>query len=248
MKKQCVRQSFFALCLLLSVFCVPFRVTADDGLCRFVPNDKNYIALTFDDGPHPIYTERILDVLAEYGVRATFFQIGENLVYYGATGARVADAGHEIGNHTYTHRNLQKLKDPSIVEEILLCERAIKETTGVMPRLFRPPEGTKETRLCDILERLGYAPIYWSIDTYDWKGKSAEEIANGVIKKVKSGDIILMHDFTSLKSQADKALRIMIPALLKQGYQFVTVSELLSLREDVNPKQPLPSPSSADRS
>ena len=245
MKKPCAFLSFFVICFLL----FGMQATlAEDGLCRCVPNDKNYIALTFDDGPHPIYTDRILQVLAEYGVRATFFQIGENLIYYGATATRVADAGHEIGNHTYTHRNLQKLKDPSIVEEILLCERAIKETVGVMPRLFRPPEGTKETRLCNILEGLGYTPIYWSVDTYDWKGKSAEQIADGVIKTVKSGDIILMHDYTSLKSQADKALRIIIPTLLKQGYRFVTVSELLSLRDGVSQGTRLPHPSSAGRS
>ena len=238
-------------CLILTLF--PFFACAileTEGYDR-IPNNGKYIALTFDDGPHPIYTDQILAVLDEYGIKATFFQIGENLAYYGAAAIRVAEAGHEIGNHTYTHCNVNKIKDSSLAEEILLCERAIRDTTGVIPRVFRPPEGMRGEKLDAILEGCGYTPIYWSVDTYDWKGKDARTIAEGVLKSVRAGDIILMHDFVGRRCQAVGALRIIIPELLKAGYRFVTVSELMKIGgvTTSNPKpQPLRSGAFADRS
>ncbi|MBQ7377046.1 MAG: polysaccharide deacetylase family protein [Clostridia bacterium] len=232
-----MKKAIAVLCLFLALSpfftCVILRAEGYDK----IPNDGKYIALTFDDGPHPIYTDKILAVLDEYGIKATFFQIGENLAYYGAAAIRVAEAGHEIGNHTYTHCNVNKIKDSSLAEEILLCERAIRDTTGVVPRVFRPPEGMRGEKLDTILKKCGYTPIYWSVDTYDWKGKDAKTIAEGVIKSIRAGDIILMHDFVGGRCQAIGALRIMIPELLKEGYRFVTVSELIKIGGAATPDQ-----------
>lgn len=189
-------------------------------------NSGKKIALTFDDGPHPIYTPVILDILDRYKVKATFFVIGENALYYPDVVARIANEGHEIGNHTHYHRHLTDISPAQIRRDIALCEKTIYEICEYRTKLFRPPEGFMSDAICRLAQKDDYAVILWSIDTHDWSHKPAGQIYEGVKKRISSGDIILMHDYIA-KSTTPDALRLIIPYLLEEGYQFVTVSELI---------------------
>ena len=190
-------------------------------------NDDMKIALTFDDGPHPRITPKILDILAEYGIKATFFEVGENIELYPDVSRRVVAEGHEIGNHTYTHPHLAKTDYCSLLDEVSRCEKTITEITGVKPSLFRPPEGVIDGKVRKVAENSGYSLIVWTVDTRDWAKTSADAIVKNVLGNINSGDIILMHDYTSGNCHTIEALRRMIPALRDMGYEFVTVGELL---------------------
>ena len=214
---------FVAFILCLAAF--SYNVSAEKKPTEDTGNKK--IALTFDDGPHPRYTPQILDILAEYGIKATFFEVGENVIYYPDAARRVAAEGHEIGNHTYTHPHIKNLNEAQLSEETSLCERAIMDITGVKPRLFRPPEGVVDTAVKTWATKNGYSVVLWSVDTRDWAGTSVEEMVKNVDDNVHSGSIILMHDYVSRRSHTIEALKNIIPLLLNKGYEFVTVSELM---------------------
>lgn len=191
-------------------------------------NDKQKIAITFDDGPHPRYTPIILDILAEYDAHATFFMIGENAERYPELLDRILREGHEIGNHTYLHANLQKTSSEKIKEQILYAERAILELTDQRTKLLRPPGGLYDQHVCEAAHALDYEVILWTIDTLDWSHPTADEIVENVETNVKSGDIILCHDFIGGGSTpTPDALRRILPNLIAAGYEFVTVSELI---------------------
>ncbi|MBR6727393.1 MAG: polysaccharide deacetylase family protein [Clostridia bacterium] len=185
------------------------------------------IALTFDDGPHPKYTPQILDILAEYGIPATFFAVGENVAAYPEIVARICREGHELGDHTYHHRRVSKMDEDALRQEILACKDAIREQTGVAPRLFRPPEGVCDPTLKRICEELDMTIILWSVDTRDWAHTPQRDMIENVRSNTKNGSIILMHDFIGQKSPTPAALKRIIPMLLELGYEFVTVSQLL---------------------
>ena len=187
--------------------------------------DRN-IALTFDDGPHALYTAEILDILAEYGVHATFFVIGENVDRCPELLAREIAEGHEVGNHTQSHP-LKNLPQEQMEAEISACETTIGEWIDQGTRLFRPPGGIISQTVMTLAESHQYRVILWSIDTRDWSHPPTEQITKTVLEQVSAGDIILMHDGIDPPSPTPAALRILIPALLDQGYHFVTVSELL---------------------
>ena len=194
------------------------RVEAAEGM----------VALTFDDGPHPRYTDAILSILSEYQAHATFFVIGVNLIHYPDPALRARSEGHELGNHTYSHPHLTGKSAAELKRQLNLCERVFRETTGTVPHLFRPPEGVERTDCAALLSSLGYRQILWSIDTRDWEGASAQVIAKRVLSQVQSGDIILMHDYVSHPCVLPDALRIILPALTERGLRVVTVSELLA--------------------
>ncbi len=189
---------------------------------------EKLVALTFDDGPHPRYTDEVLAVLDKYGVKATFFMIGINITYWPQVAKRVHMAGHEIGNHTFTHPHLKQLGEEALLSEIEDCNREIAGITQKPPLLFRPPEGAKDTTACRALAKKGITPVMWSIDTNDWRGgKPPLLMAKEILKQVKGGDIILCHDYITGDYTTPRALDIVIPQLQKSGYRFVTVSELL---------------------
>ncbi len=190
-------------------------------------NDGMKIALTFDDGPHPYYTPIILDILKEYGIKATFFMIGENVKYYNEAAQAVLAAGHEIGNHTYHHKSLKPLGQQAILQEIQSCEDELFSLAEYRPKLVRPPEGSMGQGVKEVVGDLGYRIILWDLDTRDWAHTAPGDISKKVLNDISSGDIILMHDFIGHNSPTPAALRLFIPKLLEQGYQFVTVSELL---------------------
>ncbi len=191
-------------------------------------NESRKIAITFDDGPHPRYTPEILDILSQYGVHATFFLIGDNVNNYPELLTRIQQEGHEIGNHTYLHENLQKTTASEMQYQILTTERLILEITDQRPKLLRPPGGLYNQQVCDTAAALDYKVILWTIDTMDWAHTPSDQIVQKVEENIKSGDIILCHDFIGgAPSPTPDALRRILPDLLRDGYEFVTVSELI---------------------
>lgn len=186
------------------------------------------IALTFDDGPHPRYTEEILNILEEYGIRATFFIIGINAETYPEHLKMIVNSGCEVGNHTYSHARINKMDRVAIQREITQCEETVLRLTGARPCLFRPPEGVMSDALGAVVKEMQYNIVLWSIDTLDWAMNPSEVICQTVTEHLKGGDIILMHDYVSGGNTTCKALKKMIPLLLSKGYEFVTVSELIN--------------------
>lgn len=207
--------------LLTAVFAAPVKPY------KSYENAEMKIALTFDDGPHKKYTSEILDILDEYEIKATFFVIGCNCEKYPEIVQRAIDSGHEIGNHTYSHPRIFNRTTDVLISEIIKTENVLFELGEYRPKLFRPPEGVYTATVSRILDRLDYIPILWTVDTTDWTCPSADKIADIVIKNTKSGSIILCHDSTTKKSNTPEAMRIFIPELIKKGFVFVTVSELI---------------------
>ncbi len=219
----------------IAIFCLTVMAAKAEASVVHIRTDEKVIALTFDDGPHPRYTERILTVLAKYGVQATFFEVGINVERYPDAARAVAEAGHEIGNHTYHHAHLTKLPNRTFHEEVETCSDIILRVTGKRPTLFRPPEGVRGDKRFDMLTEMGYKQILWNLDTLDWKGASARAIVGHVMKEVGGGDILLFHDYVAHDLTADAALDMLIPALQERGYRFITVSELLDCGEIIEP-------------
>lgn len=200
----------------------PFKEAVTD-------TSEKKVALTFDDGPNPRYTDIVLDILREYGIKATFFVIGENAELYPEPLKRAIEEGHEIGNHTYSHPHMRKLSRLETEKEILLCQEILCEGFGVVPSVFRPPEGFFGEFEEEITKNIGLRTVLWSIDTRDWEGKTAKKIVSHVKESIKSGKILLFHDYVSGKNTTIPALREIIPYLLSNGYEFCTVSELMLL-------------------
>lgn len=219
-----------AALILALIFCLALpsygSESSEDVIYSWNSNEK-VIALTFDDGPHPYRTEEILDILDEYGIKATFFFIGQNVKDYPKPALLVSERGHEIGNHTFTHRNLQSLTFSELMNEIITTESAIDELVGCETHLLRPPEGKFSDDVIKAAREKGYSIICWSIDTLDWAHNPSENIAKDILDSVEAGDIILFHDFVSGQSPTPAALRMVIPTLIERGYSFVTVSELM---------------------
>ena len=190
-------------------------------------NDRMEIALSFDDGPHPRLTPVILKILEEYGIKATFFMVGENVGYYPAAARAVVEAGHEIGNHTFSHRKFGRLEEEELRREILSCEEAIASVSDSPVRFIRPPEGQMSDTMRRVIGASDYRVILWDVDTRDWAHTPPAEITRHILDTVQAGDIILMHDFIGYNSPTPEALRAVIPALLERGFHFVTVGELV---------------------
>lgn len=187
---------------------------------------KKYIALTFDDGPHAKVTPQVLKVLEEKKVKATFFMLGIQAEKNQAIAKAVADAGHEIGNHTNFHHNLTKLDSHSINKDIAESASKIEIASGIYPEMMRPPYGKFDEKVEEAAAELGSSIILWSVDSQDWKTKNAHMIKKEVLEKTLPGSIILMHDIHQATAEA---LPDIIAYLQKEGFEFVTVTELLSL-------------------
>lgn len=215
----------------LCLHSVCLSVAAQVQVYRSAPHtdDRMRIALTFDDGPHPRLTPMILEILEQYHVHATFFMVGQNIVNYPNVARAVLDGGHEIGNHTFSHGHVRNLDEESLSDELGRCEDVLEELCEYRPHLFRPPEGavTQFVRHCS--EVGDYSLILWSLDTRDWENKSTDTIVQTVLGSIHPGDIILMHDYIGTGSQTPEALNILLPELLRRGYEPVTVSQLLGL-------------------
>ena len=184
------------------------------------------IAITFDDGPHPVYTLKLLDGLAQRNVKATFFIIGESAERYPEVIKRIYDEGHLIGNHTYSHVQLTCISSTRAIEEIRKTNDIVASITGETVRYIRPPFGLYNKTLAASSNLI---PILWTVDPRDWSVLNTNSVVSHVVKKVKENDVILLHDI--FDTSVDAALQI-IDILLEQGYTFVTVDEL----KESNPK------------
>ena len=179
------------------------------------------IALTFDDGPHPYYTEQLLDGLKERGVKATFFVTGEHAELHPDIIERMCDEGHLIGNHTYSHIQLSSGNREEFKKQIIKTNEIINEITGKEVMYVRPPYGTWDKKF---ETELNMFPVLWTVDPLDWCSSNASNITNKVVAKVDENDIILLHDY--YESTVTAALSI-VDELEKEGYEFVTVEEIL---------------------
>ncbi len=189
----------------------------------------NYVAMTFDDGPHPQNTPRLLDLLRARNIKATFFVIGRSVDLYPHVVRRTVAEGHEIGNHTYTHRLLSKLSDSEVRKEMTRCRDAVANAAGVQMRTMRPPYGGLLQRQRQLIHsEFGYPTILWSVDPLDWKRPGPSVVASRILKGATPGGIILAHD---LHAPTVDAMPATLDGLLKRGFKFVTVSQLIAMKK-----------------
>lgn len=185
------------------------------------PNGAKCVALTFDDGPNKECTKDLLDGLAARGAKATFFLMGENIPGNEDLVRRMKEEGHLIGNHSYRHIQLTKAGSKAVCDAVDQTSRMIEEITGERPQYLRPPYGDWNE---DLECKVDMTTVLWSVDSLDWKLQNRQKIVKRVLKDVKDGDIILMHDI--FPTSVEAALEI-IDTLSGQGYTFVTVDEVL---------------------
>ncbi|MGE7917200.1 polysaccharide deacetylase family protein [Lysinibacillus xylanilyticus] len=199
-----------------------------------VKTNEKLIAITFDDGPHPKYTPQILDLLAKYNAKATFFIVGQNADKNPEVISRMYNDGHELANHTFTHP--LRTNVPNLLKEIKQTNESIYTITGFTPTLFRPVEGQYSDAMIEAIAKEKYKVVMWSwhLDTLDWKSPGTNRIVDTVLKGVKEGNIVLFHDGGGNRQQTVKAMEKILPELEKQGYRFVTVSELLDVQKAIN--------------
>lgn len=193
-------------------------------------SNKKRAALTFDDGPDNFYTPKILDILRQKGVKATFFIVGKQAQRFPEMVQRIVNEGHAIGNHSWDHPRLPTLSADKVRQEAQSTETEIQRITGRRTDLFRPPYGLTTPEDIRILHDLGFRVIDWSVDTTDWKGESANTILSLVNKEISPGGIILQHCMAGRQGELNgtiEALPRIIDDLRGKGYEFVTVPTLL---------------------
>jgi len=203
------------------------RLTRAHGLVNLdrVETLRNAVALTFDDGPHPQNTPRLLDILAEHGVRATFFVIGTRVRRYPEIARRIVAEGHELGNHTWQHPLLTEYGDGGVLSEIDRTQEVIWQTVGQVPATFRPPYGAISPRQSRMLHDQRNLPsVNWSVDPQDWQRPGASVVARRMVEGARPGAIILAHD---IHGATVSAVPEAINGLRARGFGCVTLSELL---------------------
>ena len=196
-----------------------------------IDTTEKVVALTFDDGPHKKYTEEILNLLELYDAKGTFFIVGKQAENNPEIILRMYEDGHELANHTYSHpytKSVSKLE-----EEIKLTNDVIFSITGFSPYLFRPVEGYYTDEIIEAVVENGFKVVMWSWhqDTEDWKNPGVNSIVSKVLNGVQQGDVILFHDGGGNRQQTVQSLEKIIPELQKQGYKFITISEMIELQK-----------------
>jgi peptidoglycan/xylan/chitin deacetylase (PgdA/CDA1 family) len=243
-----MRVALAAAVLLLLVY-VSYRLFEDPTNQMFGaavvsgPSDMPLVALTYDDGPNPPYTDKILDVLKKERVNATFFVVGRAVAQYPRTVKRMVAEGNAIGNHTWDHAHLLVLRRTAMRAEMVRADDAIFAAVGQHPAIMRPPFGARDWRVMDEMRRLGYTVIMWSVPLpKDWEYPTAQTIAHRIIPQVKDGSIIVLHDgnrgqlcaarhlntHICDRNQDIEATRLVIEGLKAKGFQFVTIPEMIA--------------------
>jgi len=193
-----------------------------------------YIAMTFDDGPHGVNTPRLLDMLKQRGIKATFFMCGECVVQFPQLVKRMVDEGHEVANHSWSHPQLSKMGEEAVTDQLQRTHDAIKQACGVEPKVMRPPYGAFTVNQRSWANRKwGYKVILWDVDPLDWKVHNAEHVEHEILTHTVAGSIVLSHDIH--KTTVD-AMPATLDGLIAKGFKFVTVSELLAMDKPVPPK------------
>jgi peptidoglycan/xylan/chitin deacetylase (PgdA/CDA1 family) len=184
-----------------------------------------YVAITFDDGPNPRNTPKLLKMLADRDIKATFFVVGEVAAENPDILRQIADQGHEIGNHSWSHPILSKKSAEFVHDELRKTDDVIRQVTGTRPTLFRPPYGAfTDDQDRTARDEFGYSIVLWSVDPLDWKKPGASAITQRIVSRTGKGSIVLAHD---IHSGTVAAMPSTLDQLLAKGYQFVTVSELM---------------------
>lgn len=192
-----------------------------------VPMKGKYVALTFDDGPHPSLTKKALEILNRHGAKGTFFVLGQNVARYKTIVSTAAAGGHEIGVHTWSHIKMNSCSRAKVDSEISRTQNLIGSVTGVTPRVMRPPFGATNKTLVDhMYNRYGMASILWDVDTVDWRKPGVSKVINTAVTKAKPGSIILVHD---IHASTIAALEGIVSGLQARGFKLVTVSELMAI-------------------
>lgn len=194
---------------------------------------EKFIALTFDDGPHPVYTPQLLDVLNKYQVTATFFLIGQHVQKQPDLTQRIFNEGHVIGNHSWSHRLLIWKSQRFLLNEIRQTQQIIYQVTQKQPEIFRAPYGIFGGHLLALLDKEKLTPIFWSTSMFDWRQSNLAVLRKRFYKGLKQGAVYLMHDgvITSKSASRQHVVELMemvIPEALAQGYQFVSVQKQLA--------------------
>lgn len=200
-----------------------FSVFAPDKYNPVSINNEKYVALTFDDGPNPNSTTKLLEILKKHDVKATFFMVGYNIEEYPYIVKKVYSEGHDIGIHSYGHINYSNLTFDKVLEDIDKCSNLIYSAIGKKPYLVRPPFGAINENEINTPD---YFFVNWNVDPCDWKTSDSEEIAKNAIKYTKNGSIILLHDIYNASCEAAD---LIISDLKEKGYRFVTISEFFDL-------------------
>lgn len=181
---------------------------------------QRVVALTIDDGPDPKYTPQVLALLQQHGIRATFFLIGENAVEHPALVKEIADRGHHIANHTWTHPDLRHMSESAVRDELERTSDLLHRTTGRLPTWFRAPGGDFSPVSLRVAAEMGLRNMAWSIDPRDWSRPGTSSIIDTVLKEVRPGSIVLNHDGGGDRSQTVAALKTYLPVLIDSGYLF----------------------------
>ncbi|WP_445248877.1 polysaccharide deacetylase family protein [Microcoleus sp. OTE_8_concoct_300] len=215
---------FFAVSLLIKVtkFHNYFGINRAD-------TEVKVVALTYDDGPYPPYTNQLLDILDRYQVKATFFEIGRNIEKHPEIVKMIVARGDELANHSYSHKDMMFKPREFLLSEIEKTDKLLQEVGVKQDSIsFRPPWGRRFVVLSYLLSQMHKKLIMWDVDSQDYeKTLTVEDIANRVIENVRSGSIVVMHDGGGDRSRTVAATQIIVKALLSKGYEFKTVSELL---------------------
>jgi peptidoglycan/xylan/chitin deacetylase (PgdA/CDA1 family) len=202
-----------------------------------LPRPSKKLALTYDDGPSDAYTVPLLEVLSKHNVRATFFLIGRYVQQLPHLAREMAEAGHVVGNHTYTHPQLIFESRTQIRAQITACRNILNDALGEHSNLFRPPFGGRRPAVMRIAREEGLEPVMWSVTGYDWNPTTSERIERHVERQLRGGDVILLHDGGHREMGVDRAATVaatdrLIKKLKEQGHEFVTVPEMM--KGDVN--------------
>ena len=217
---------YLRLLLLIAPLGMPSITSADTPISA-VATVEPVVALTFDDGPHPANTPRLLEIFAREGVRVTFFEVGNHVAKHPELARALVAGGHEIGNHTQSHPNLSRLADPAAVRaEIVDAQGLITKTTGIAPRVFRAPFLAHSPAVWAVLAELRLPSITTEVATKDWDAATTREQILETAAKAGPGDIVLMHTWPD---KTVEAMPEIISRLRAKGLRFVTVSELLAL-------------------
>lgn len=229
-KKRAILALCFIIVIIATVVCVAYCENTSvfkntNSLPIYsVDNNKKQIAISFDAGWGNEDTQKLIQILGKYNVKATFFLVGSWVDNYPQSTKQLAEAGHSIQNHSNTHPYLTQISEEEVKREVSECNAKIKKITGVQPLLIRPPYGDYNSNVISQIENMNMYPIQWSIDSLDWQGISAQEIYNNVVPKIKSGDIVLFHNAAE---HTPEALPAIIEDLKKQGFEFVFIKDLI---------------------